>query len=95
MNCKPGDLAVIVRPGTTARNLGKLVSVKHQSQIWGPGWWFIETLSPCHGTNGDRMTCGAIEDSRLRPIRDPGDNATDEMVQLLGSPAWQRAWSEA
>jgi hypothetical protein len=29
---------------------------------------------------------GACEDKWLRPLRDPGADATDEMLQLLGAP---------
>jgi hypothetical protein len=88
MNCKPGDLAVIVKPGTTHRNLGKLVVVKNL--LWDD-MWNVEALSPCHKENGRYETWGFIEDHRLRPLRDPGDDAVDETILWLGSPTKEAA----
>lgn len=94
MNCKPGDLAVIVAPDTSTRNLGKIVRVLHGSRL-GDGWWWVESLSPAF-MNGpgscDRVAMeGNIEDRRLRPIRDPGDDAVDETLLWLPAPTTETA----
>ena len=86
LNCKPGDLAIIIQGFTTTRNIGKLVTVlgpAHQA-----GCWIVRCDHPLKtvlgGADGIRSesTVGPIEDYRLRPIRDPGDDAVDE------SSAW-------
>jgi len=73
MNCKPGDLAVIVR----GSNLGRMVEVRHQS-IYGEGWWLVAVVgAPVIGSLGlskRLLSFGSIEDARLRPIRnEPGN----------------------
>lgn len=91
MNCKPGDLAIVV-------------SVKHGYENWAIGQvtrcvrflgfsegregvipddcWEIEPLCGPLGHVYSR-----ISDSALRPIRDPGDDAIDEMVLIVGKPS--------
>lgn len=91
MNCKPGDLAIVVR--SYAGNEGKIVRCLKLA----PG--ITRALLP----NGD-FEVGAIweidrplkswagcsdkfaPDSSLRPIRDPGDDAVDETLLRLPSP---------
>ncbi|QIM51607.1 hypothetical protein [Hydrogenophaga crocea] len=94
MNCKPGDLAVIVRSG--AQNAGKLVEIARpatqaERKIFdhrreGFHWWVCSIGTPIVDSWGDARMETALPDAWLRPIRDPGDDATDEMVQLLGKP---------
>lgn len=88
MNCKPGDLAMVIN--STAGNDGKIVSViaplgRHLTR--GPNgiigtlfWWKISPpLEDWSGTVGDD-----IADFQLRPIRDqPG---TDEIIRIAGKP---------
>lgn len=84
MNCKPGDLAVIIR--SEAGNEGKILRViRFVGEV--PGWvgsdrWETDTLVP--GKLGG-WSC-AVQDSNLRPIRDPGDDAVDETLQRLPAP---------
>lgn len=88
MNCKPGDLAVIVN----GENAGRLVTVLAVSQYHGAGFWYVEI----HGRPGTGTWIGTktrgidnfghISDSRLRPIRDPGEEAEDETLQWIPSP---------
>lgn len=90
MNCKPGDLAVIARysprrgpdedPYIGA--MLRVVSINHEVSARFEGrhtFWNFEPLSP--------VLLGApaktIIDSALRPIRDPGDDAKDEMLRPL------------
>jgi hypothetical protein len=81
-------LAVIV---DGPRNVGRFVNVLQESQ-YGPGWWWVESASgPLLGAYRDtsEIGCGMagnIEDRRLRPIRDPGDDAVDETLQWVGAP---------
>lgn len=76
MNCKPGDLAVIVRP-SNPQNIGKIVRViecKLTSWIDGStgyGWSFEGPVM--FGITGVKAT--RINDDILRPIRDqPGQD---------------------
>lgn len=95
MNCKPGDLAVVIR--SDAKNAGKVVEVlRPATKIESEGfrhfnegfhWWVRSAGSPIVSGLGVVRTETALPDARLRPIRDPGDDATDEMVQLLGKPS--------
>lgn len=91
MNCKPGDLAIVVR--SYAGNEGKIVRcvrLLSEAQLWeGPG---IDSLiSPDWEVDLPLRNCGggmqsSIPDCLLRPIRDPGDDAVDETLLRLPSP---------
>jgi len=82
MNCKKGDLAVIVGSDIQA-NIGKLVTVKRfqTDAHFGPEWE-CEPLSPMQGFDelGKLEAPGLglidIPDSDLRPIRDQPGNET-------------------
>jgi hypothetical protein len=81
MNCKPGQLAVIVK--SVAGNEGKIVRcIRFIGKV--DGWvgddrWEIDcTLI---GLRGARTR--SVQDSYLRPIRDPGDDAVDESAAWL------------
>lgn len=77
LRCKPGDLAVVIAAlGSKTSNIGKIVRVvrRHSAQL---DWeWVIEF--------DGREYVGA--DRWLRPIRDPGEDATDEMLRIVGKP---------
>lgn len=83
LNCRPGDLAVIVR--STAGNEGTIVHcVRLEPQPWwaiieGPRW-LIE--SPVPDTYG--MPIRSVADFALRPLRD--SDGEDEVLRLVGSP---------
>jgi hypothetical protein len=88
MNCKPGDLAVVVRG---EHNVGRFLSVLAASECHGIGWWYVEMHGgPATAIDGEGKTTlertGHIEDHRLRPIRDPGDDARDETLDWLPVP---------
>jgi hypothetical protein len=87
MNCKPGDLAVLVRAFLPA-NLGKVCRVIK----WNPDRqdWDIEFPSPVMWNNGDVDTRGTAYDDQLRPIRDQdGDESfirkvsVDDQINVL------------
>ena len=91
MNCKPGDLAVIVE--SSAGNEGKIVRCIRVSQwkaLLGPNGdvsgvvWEIEP--PVPGWLDGSPTAFAL-DQCLRPIRDPGDDAKDETLAWLTVPS--------
>jgi len=93
MNCKPGDLAIVVK--SWAGNEGKIVRcIKLDTERSffdnvGPDGvtppepiWIIDIhLRGCDGSFSNY-----IADSQLRPIRDPGDDAVDQVVLKVGKP---------
>jgi hypothetical protein len=84
MNCKPGDIAIVVRAGATAENVGKLVEVIGPSAAY-PGWWTVQSLSGWLAGASGRAMAGNIEDHRLRPLRD--SDGDDETLTWVGKPA--------
>lgn len=98
MNCKPGDLAVVVVDEDFKANIGVFVEViKRVSDIEGFPAWEVRPLTPVmcwHYPGRESNTASLTEpgelvdwaDCELQPIRDPGEDVTDEMVQLLGKP---------
>lgn len=95
MNCKPGDLALVVK--SKCGNEGKIVyvvrpateeeydSFVHKKE--GHHWWVEAKGALIFSTagHGRRETC--LPDARLRPIRDPGEDARDETLTWLPVPA--------
>ena len=87
MNCKPGDLAVIVMAGPkTQHHLGKIVRVvsAHTGRSVKlrdlPHWDYVEPkLKHLDGTEIDW-----IHDMCLRPIRN--NDGEDEMLRITGKP---------
>ena len=88
LNCKQGDLAVIVR--STCGNLGKIVRCKklcmHHWFIQPDGSliaglaWVVDP--PVIGWRGDVLP--GVLDAVLRPLRD--NDGEDEMLRLAGLP---------
>lgn len=97
MNCKPGDLAVIVqaygwgRAGEISHAiLGRIVRVTHLAPptnatqcLASLVWNFEQDLKVV--IDGVSYMIDGITDDCLRPIRDPGDDARDEMLRPLPS----------
>lgn len=85
MNCKPGDLAVIVKTidgfewalGRIVRCIRRAPPSFSVSGEYIHDAWYIEEM-PGPGGIYDR-----VSDHHLRPIRDPGDDAVDEMLRPL------------
>ena len=89
MNCRQGDLAIIVR--SWAGNEGKIVRCVSLSEreFSYPDGTILKALSwvvarELTGWNGRPAT--AVPDALLRPIRDPGPDEVDEVIQRLGTP---------
>lgn len=87
MNCKPGELAVIVR--SAAGNEGRIVEVMDSdvrglpgSESWMPApLWRVRSLGhPLPSDLGNSWSVFAFPDVWLRPIRNPGDDAQDETL---------------
>lgn len=97
MNCKPGDLAVIV-DSAFAENVGLLVSVLAAADSYeGEPHWTVRSVgSPIKfewyedgqptGELGFDMQTDS-PDADMRPIRDPGDDAVDETLLRLPAPS--------
>lgn len=96
MNCKPGDLAVIVR-AELPENIGLLVHVQNAGTEGEFGWeWLIYSDKPTRSvwiSTGMEAypSCDAfMPDAWLRPIRDPGDDAKDETLDWLPVPKHEK-----
>jgi hypothetical protein len=86
MNCKQGDMAVVVHrryswDGWRIGHIAKCVEPDFHPITKEPAWVIDPPLISPTGEVHD-----AIIDAILRPIRDPGDDATDEVVQRIGKP---------
>ena len=89
LNCKQGDLAVIVR--SYAGNEGAVVTCRRLIPAWarhgvdgklriGPGW---ETDRNFVKANG--LVDNIVADDQLRPLRN--SDGEDEMLRLAGLPS--------
>jgi len=97
MNCKQGDLAIIVR--SKAGNEGRLCTVLemlgenpfYDGFPWnfrdGPCWLIEYAGTPAFDNFGQKYKRAPIPDAWLRPIRDPGEDAQDETLQWLPVPS--------
>lgn len=84
MNCKPGDLAYVTRAPRWCDHLnGRVVTVTESHIDGGDAVWDYE--GPRLRTRSG-LPIDFIEDEFLRPIRDPGDDAVDEIVEFVGAP---------
>ena len=89
MNCRQGDIAVVIRSNSVPEAVGRLVKV-----LWleTEMHWKVEFIgSPVRVPTIDWIAASlqsrcCCADAALRPIRDPGDDATDEMVLRAGNP---------
>ena len=88
MNCKPGDLAIVVRARVPA-NLGRIIRVivfnpnarfVNRPGVFG-GWEYEgEELIPSE----PGYRCRAVRDECLRPLRN--QDGADETLQWAGKP---------
>jgi hypothetical protein len=97
MNCKQGDLAIIV--ASCKENLGLIVlCIRPTENLWRsrdgtiddcPGWVIDRDVVDWMGGKDNH-----IEDACLRPIRNPGDDATDETLAWKPVPRLTREFLE-
>jgi hypothetical protein len=106
MNCKPGDLAIIVNCVRDVELNGRLVEVIFEENVseWvapdGFIWWDAAVNRSCavrslglafdYGT-GAPTEYALFEARCVKPLRDPGDDAVDETLLRLPSPAKEPA----
>jgi hypothetical protein len=84
LNCRPGDLAVVVR--SMDGNFGKLVHVLRAYEK-ERGWWVCEPLSELRTADAGwtrEKVCAA--DESLRPITPPAGTITQSEVSELYAP---------
>lgn len=99
MNCKPGDLAIVVR-SKAPWLLGRVVTCVrlHDSQTHdldglpfggdaGPRWVIDPPLATHMTLTGKPLLLYTVADKALRPIRDPGDDAQDETLSWKQVPS--------
>lgn len=89
LNCKPGDLARVmpnqetIEQGCVDKIIRVLQTVPHMF-TGKPCWLYEGPLFRCQCGCGGIVT--ALADYVLCPIRDPGDDAVDEVIIRLGKP---------
>lgn len=97
MNCQPNDIARVIPPGRLARCPicgGQKVAVLPDTIVRvtrhdGIAWMLEEPLrGQLEFDCGQQLSwvCTGLKDELLRPIRDPGDDAVDEMLLRVGAP---------
>ncbi len=82
MNCKPGDVCRYIGKVDEARGMIFMVL---KADPYYAGAWIVSPSFPVHLALGGNPE--SIYDFSLRPIRDPGDDAVDEILQLVGAPS--------
>lgn len=79
MNCKPGDLAIVVdAPAHAAHVIGCIGTCISTFELDGRTIWNFDPPAKGH--------YWGVNDFWLRPIRDPGDDARDETLNWLPVP---------
>lgn len=98
MNCRPGDLAVVVRFPEALGLLGLPVQLASEPPFYvgSDPFWNVAAPVPvvyevdCVDARGNGIAAGATHtirafaDSCLRPIRPQSDDGVDEIVLLVG-----------
>lgn len=85
MNCKPGDLAIVVRGlDLDPPPKGAIVRLARISRVWSDAWELDPPVfCPVDGREIH------VPDHHLRPIRPQADDATDETLTWLDVPTKQ------
>lgn len=89
MNCKKGDLALVVGTDGASLSDAALGLVLKLGDFAGSGYWNVVDGPIVHCQSNGSLLSAKIarsQDWALRPIRDPGDEVQDEMVALVGKP---------
>ena len=86
LNCKQGDLAVIVRSTVNPQTVGMIVQcVKYKpSPIAGPAWEIDRSVAPHVQIGMFIHAADWIRDANLRPLRD--NDGTDETLTWRDVP---------
>jgi hypothetical protein len=85
LNCRPGDLAILVRAHPVASAcIGRVVRLVGVTLISGSPAWSYEGMPWRGGSPMDRWTWYEIPDAWLRPIRD--NDGEDESFRWAPAP---------
>lgn len=89
LRCRPGDLAMVVNDIEEPKNNGALVQVIERADR---SFYDIPVDWECRAVSAIKF-CGSVHppgtdgfgyrDRELRPLRDPGDDAVDEILRPL------------
>lgn len=85
MNCQSGDFCRVIAGEFRDRFL--TVTELHQDPKHGPHWSYEGEYFKCK--DGSKQL--TFFDHRLRPIRDPGDDAVDETLNIIEVPTTETA----
>jgi hypothetical protein len=100
LNCRPGDLARVVGVEAATGLADRFVRLADEAPHLRGGAWYwrlapailCTPLANCHRADGVIVPAGTtvsidnIADTHLRPVRDPGPDAVDEILQRIGAP---------
>jgi hypothetical protein len=87
MNCKQGDLAIVVSFATHPEHNGKIVRCVRYKPYQSIDAWVIDPPLESRFPHSSDWAA----DRALRPIRDPGDDARDETLDWLPVPTKELA----
>ena len=108
-NCKIGDLAIITEAAPKGDYRGLIVEVLEYrgtydyvshfpDQLPGTVRWLVRSARPVICVSGVSAREFQCADVFMRPIRDPGDSAVDEIIQRIGiapaTPVELLEWSK-
>lgn len=83
MNCKLGDLAIVISCKQDASHIGKIVrciEFTNDINTGEPGWIVEPKLGKWRG----------VKDASLKPIGNPSDDASDETLEWLPVPSKEK-----
>lgn len=102
LNCKPGDIAILIRDqvvagpssmcasNVTIVQSGAVVTVTKLQYCESDPVWLIEEPIPrtCQCVHGGRfrLLVRGLSDSNLRPLRDPGDDVQTDNPVTIKEP---------
>lgn len=87
MNCKPGEMALTHSAPMDNGLLVEVLAVRGVHGVYGQLMLVQSLGSKFHIEPGVRSQSAVWPDRMLRPIRDPGDDAKDEMLRPLPTDA--------
>ncbi len=87
MNCKQGDLALVIHDGLSIKAGAVVVCLEFVGQATSRDWQVFNDVWAVEYRGSDRSPNGwwwGLPDSYLRPIRD--NDGDDEMLRIAGLP---------
>jgi hypothetical protein len=85
MNCRPGDLAIVVGGTHSSDVVGRIVRCVRWQPWRGVDAWIVEPRLREDRVEGHETIVGDwVRDVCLRPIRD--NDGEDEMLRIAGKP---------